>query len=145
MLFGNDRRALRQTYFDAWHKYRHSLPITPLEAQIAEVIALHPEYHRLFDHPDKYLDQDYLPEFGETNPFLHLGLHLGIREQVSINRPAGIAAVHGDLKSTQDPHAAEHAMIETLAETLWEAQRAGTAPDEARYLARLRQLLPGRS
>lgn len=141
MLFGNDRRQLRQMYFDAWGKFRRAEPITALEAQIAEVIAWHPEYHRLFDNPDRYLDRDYLPEFGETNPFLHLGLHLGLREQVSIDRPAGIAAVHGALKSRQEPHEAEHAMIETLAECLWEAQRAGTAPDEALYLARLQRLV----
>lgn len=141
MLFGNDRRALRQMYFDAWRKYRHSEPITPLEAQIAEIVALHPEYHRLFDNPDKYLDQDYLPEFGETNPFLHLGLHMGLREQVSINRPAGIAAVHGALKTQMNLHDAEHAMIEVLALTLWEAQRDNRAPDEAVYLSRLQALL----
>jgi hypothetical protein len=141
MLFGNDRRQLRQMYFDAWGKYRRGEPITPLEAQIVEVVALHPEYHALFDQPDRYLDRDYLPEFGETNPFLHLGLHLGIREQVSINRPAGIAAVHGDLKSRMDPHDAEHAMIEALAESLWEAQRAGLPPDEAAYLGRLQRLV----
>jgi hypothetical protein len=31
-------------------------------------------------------------------------------------------------------------MIEVLAEALWEAQRAGAAPDEQRYLERLRLL-----
>jgi hypothetical protein len=31
-------------------------------------------------------------------------------------------------------------MIDCLAETLWEAQAANLAPDEARYLERLRRL-----
>jgi hypothetical protein len=31
-------------------------------------------------------------------------------------------------------------MIEPLAETLWEAQRSGQAPDELAYLERLRRL-----
>ncbi len=31
-------------------------------------------------------------------------------------------------------------MIDVLAETLWEAQRAGSAPDENRYLEALRRL-----
>ena len=31
-------------------------------------------------------------------------------------------------------------MIEVLAEALWEAQRAGGPPDEARYLERLQRL-----
>lgn len=143
MLFGTDRNTLRQMYFDAWRKYLNREPITPLEAQIAEVVAWHPEYHTLMNNPEKYRDLDYLPEFGETNPFLHMGLHIGLREQVSIDRPAGIAAIHGQLKTRRDPHAAEHAMIEALAETLWEAQRAGLPPDESAYLRRLRALVGG--
>jgi hypothetical protein len=31
-------------------------------------------------------------------------------------------------------------MVDALAETLWEAQRAGRAPDERAYLERLRRL-----
>jgi hypothetical protein len=33
-----------------------------------------------------------------------------------------------------DRHDAEHALMESFAETLWEAQRGGRPPDEARYL-----------
>ena len=70
-----------------------------------------------------------------------MGLHLAIREQVGTRRPAGIEAVHARLSRTLgDAHEAEHRMIEVLAETLWEAQRAGSAPDEAGYLERLRRL-----
>jgi hypothetical protein len=70
-----------------------------------------------------------------------MGLHLGIREQVATDRPAGIADIHRQLASRhRDAHRAEHEMIECLAETLWEAQRANGAPDEALYLERLRCL-----
>jgi hypothetical protein len=31
-------------------------------------------------------------------------------------------------------------MLEPLAQTLWEAQRSGSPPDEQRYLERLEQL-----
>ena len=87
------------------------------------------------------LDRDYRPEDGQSNPFLHMGLHLGIREQVSTNRPTGIAAVYKAAAArTGDIHAAEHEMIECLAETLWEAQNANRPPDEAAYLERLRRL-----
>jgi hypothetical protein len=70
-----------------------------------------------------------------------MGLHLAIREQVATNRPAGIADIHGALsKKLGDAHKAEHAMLEALAETLWEAQRNNRAPDEQAYLERLRAL-----
>ena len=139
MIFSQDRRQLRKMYVEAWQRRRDDQPLTPLQAQIASVIELHPEYHDALTEQD--LDLDYLPEGGRTNPFLHLSLHLGIREQVATDRPPGIASVHAALrKSLGDAHAAEHRMIDVLAETLWEAQNTGGPPDEERYLERLRAL-----
>ena len=117
---GQNREQLRQLYLDAWRKYSARQPLEPLEAQLAA---------------------DYTPEGGQANPFLHMGLHLAIREQVATDRPAGIARIHQALsRRLSDPHAAEHAMLEVLAETLWESQRAGRVPDEQRYIERLRAL-----
>ena len=139
MIFGQDRNELRQMYADAWRKRVEERPASPLEAQIADVIAMHPEYHE--EVASDNLDKDYLPDGGQTNPFLHMGLHLAVREQVSTDRPAGIASVHRALTARRgDVHAAEHAMIEALAETLWEAQSANLPPDEAKYLERLRRI-----
>ncbi len=139
MIFGQDRNELRQMYADAWQKHCDKSPLSPLEAQIADVIAMHPEYHG--DITGDELDRDYTPDGGQTNPFLHMGLHLGIREQVATNRPAGIAAIHQALATKLgDVHAAEHEMIECLAETLWDAQSSNQPPDEAKYLERLRHL-----
>jgi hypothetical protein len=139
MIFGQDRHELRKMYAEAWKKQLAGQPMSPLELQIAAVVAQHPEYHDAVTGED--LDRDYTPEGGRTNPFLHMGLHLGIREQVATDRPAGIAAIYEALAARDgDPHAAEHRMIECLAETLWEAQSANRAPDEALYLERLRRL-----
>ncbi len=139
MIFGQDRDELRKMYTDAWKKRCDGVPMSPLETQIADVIDLHPEYHDAM--VAARLARDYTPEEGETNPFLHMGLHLGIREQVATNRPQGIAQIFNNLaKQLGDPHAAEHQMIDCLAETLWEAQSRTTAPDEQQYLERLRRL-----
>ncbi|MDJ0938871.1 MAG: DUF1841 family protein [Woeseiaceae bacterium] len=138
-MFGNDRGALRRMYRDAWAKHSDGRPLTALEAQIAAVIAEHPEYHDAVTAED--LDRNFTPEDGQTNPFLHMGLHLGLREQLATDRPAGIAAIHRALANRLgDPHAAEHAMIECLAETLWEAQSSNVPPDEGAYLEKLRGL-----
>ena len=126
-------------YADAWHKHCEKLPMSPLEIQIANVVEFHPEYHSDITSAD--IDRDYTPDGGRTNPFLHMGLHLSIHEQVSTNRPAGIAKIHTALTTKfGDPHVAEHQMIECLAETLWEAQTANSAPDEQKYLQRLQHL-----
>ena len=139
MIFGQDRHELRKMYADAWQKQVAGQPMSPLESLIASVVAQHPEYHDVLTGGD--LDEDYTPEDGRTNPFLHMGLHLGIREQVATDRPTGIATIYDTLAAREgDPHAAEHRMIECLAETLWEAQSTNRAPDEALYLERLRRL-----
>jgi hypothetical protein len=89
LIFGQDRRELRKMYADAWQKHCEGLPTSPLEAQIAAVIRWHPEYHDDVTSGD--LDRDFTPDGGKTNPFLHMGLHLGIREQIATDRPPGIA------------------------------------------------------
>jgi hypothetical protein len=141
MLFAGDSRDdLRRRYYLAWKRHQDRLPLDPLDAAIADVIAMHPEYHALFESPDA-LHEAFTVERGQTNPFLHMGLHLGLREQLATKRPAGIDAVHARLsRRLGSVHDAEHAMIEVLATALWEAQRAGRAPDEALYLERLQRL-----
>ncbi|MEE4161532.1 MAG: DUF1841 family protein [Woeseiaceae bacterium] len=139
MIFSQDRGELRRMYHDAWRKRREGLPLSPLETQIADVVALHPEYHAALGGDD--IDRDYLPDDGLSNPYLHMGLHLGVREQVATDRPAGIRNLFADLeRRLGDKHDAEHRMLECLAETLWEAQAGGAPPDEERYLERLRRL-----
>lgn len=135
-MYSSNRSDTRQPFFDAWKKMQTGVPMTALETIIADVIRLHPEYHGLLEDAGKTLDKDWLPEGGETNPFLHMGMHIAIREQLSIDRPAGIKAAHGALLAHKgDAHAAEHEMLECLAETLWRAQRENRLPDENAYLA----------
>jgi hypothetical protein len=136
------RDQLRQAYIDAWRRRREGLPLAPLEMQIADVIALHPEYHIALERPDAVLDRDYSPEGGQSNPFLHMGLHLAVRDQIATDRPAGIrAAFDAVARRMGSAHDAEHQLIECLAETMWEAQRSNLPPDEVAYLTRVRQLL----
>lgn len=140
MIFGQDRTELRRMYAEAWRKQCEKLPMSPLEAQIAAVVDWHPEYHA--DVVSDDLHKDYTPDGGRSNPFLHMGLHLGLREQLATNRPAGIVKIHDVLTAkTGDPHEAEHRMIECLAEALWQAQSRGSPPDEQEYLQRLKRLI----
>jgi hypothetical protein len=143
-MFGHDRQQLRQMYLDAWHKHQAGAPLQPIERLIAEVVALHPEYHALLQPGEQALERDFLPELGESNPFLHMGMHIAIREQLATDRPQGIVAAQRDLlRRRQDPHAVEHAIMECLGEALWEAARAGTPPDEAAYLRCVQALARG--
>jgi hypothetical protein len=139
---GQSRDQLRLMYAEAWRKFSAKQPLEPLEAQLAAVIAEHPEYVQWLEGGDAALAAEFTPERGQTNPFLHMGMHLAIREQVATDRPKGIAELHRQLTAKLgDAHAAEHAMLEPLGQALWEAQRANRMPDEQAYLERLRMLL----
>ncbi len=138
---GQSRAQLRRMYLDAWRKFTEQKPLEPLEAQLAAVIAEHPEYLEWIEGGEAAVMAEFTPESGRENPFLHMGLHLAMREQLATDRPGGIAQIHRDLAARLgDAHAAEHAMLEVLAETLWSAQRTGSAPDEHTYLEKLRAL-----
>jgi hypothetical protein len=135
MLFGQDRDQLRRVYCEAWQRHRQSLPLEPLQAQIVAVVERHPEYHALLENPEQALGREYPPEMGATNPFLHMGLHLAIQEQISTDRPGGIRDLYRRLNEVcDDSHSADHRMMECLAEMIWQSQRDGTAPNEQRYL-----------
>lgn len=135
-----DRRSIRQQFLTVWRKMQSRAPLEPLEAVVADVIAVHPEYHALFDRGDDLLDAEWTPEGGESNPFLHLGLHVAIREQLAADRPVGIRAAYDALCArTGDALVAEHHMLECLAEALWVAGRTGLPPDESAYLSCVRR------
>jgi hypothetical protein len=141
VIFANSAKdELRQRYVDSWRRRRDGLPLEPLDAQIVDVIALHPEYHAVLED-EEYLSRPFTVEQGQINPFLHMGLHLALREQLGTDRPMGIQREYLRLgRAIGDAHEVEHRMIDVLAETLWDAQRAGRAPDEQVYLERLRRL-----
>lgn len=141
MFYTSERDKLRQFYVDTWQKARFGLPMDAMEQMVARVIELHPEYHVMLCN-EKHLGNEYKPEDGETNPFLHMGMHLGLQEQVSMDRPAGIQAVYQQLgEKLRDVHDTEHLMMECLGESLWIAQRDQVEPDEQEYLRNLQQLL----
>lgn len=136
-----DRAALRRSYLVAWRKRLDGVPMEPLEHQLATVVEQHPEYQPVIEGTVDVLERDYTPEGGQSNPFLHMGLHVAIREQVATDRPAGIAAIHAQLsRGLGDAHEAEHRMIECLGKALWTSQRSGLPPDEAEYVEALRRL-----
>lgn len=134
MLFNPSRDEARLLLFESWRKRRAGELLTPLEDLAGQLIAKHPEYHAVLEDPERYQGQDYLPEQGETNPFLHLMMHLTIEEQISINQPVGIRAHFARLTRQLDSeHDAQHRMMECLSEMIWQAQRNGTQPDATIY------------
>jgi len=134
-MFNPTRDQARTFLFDLWDKHRSGAALTSLESIALAVILEHPEYHAVLGDRERYLDRDWQPEGGETNPFLHLQMHLAIEEQVSIDQPPGIrAAVDALARKRDSSHDARHDVMDCLAEVIWQAQRNGTAFDNAAYL-----------
>lgn len=133
-MFKPSRDQARQLFFDTWRKYRQREILSGIEDVALEVILQHPEYHGILDDADRYLDKDYSPEMGDTNPFLHMSMHVAIKEQLSINQPIGICQRFARLQEiTGNEHAAAHQVMECLAEMIWQAQRNQSAPDAVIY------------
>jgi hypothetical protein len=139
---GYTREQLRLAYAEAWAKHVARSPLTPLEALITDVIGAHPEYHGIVADSGTALAFEQNAAGSGENPFLHMGLHLAVREQLAIDRPPGIRDLHRQLQARYaDAHLAEHILMEALGEELYVAQRSGKAPDEKQYLARARDRL----
>lgn len=138
----HSREQLRRSYVEAWKRHVEGLPLSPLQALIADVIGAHPEYQALLRDAETAGGYEADAGGAAENPFLHMGLHIAVREQLSIDRPPGIRALHARLASRHgDVHAAEHVLTESLGQTLWQAQRDGKMPEESQYLALARERL----
>jgi hypothetical protein len=134
-LFNPTRDQVREFFFGLWAKSRGGGELTALESMALAIVMEHPEYHAVLGDPERYRDRAWTPEGGETNPFLHLSMHLAIEEQLSIDQPPGIREAVTKIAATRDSaHEARHAVMECLAEIVWQAQRNAAGFDNFAYL-----------
>ena len=139
-MFQPSRDDARRFLFDTWKKQQSGQPLTDLERLAAAIMLDLPEYHEHLRQPERYLEQDWHPEQGQTNPFLHLMMHLSIDGQCSIDQPPGVrAAFEAACARRGDRHDAMHDALECLGEMLFNAQRNGTPPDGVAYVSALRK------
>ncbi len=139
-MFTPNAHDVRRFFCEVQRKRLAHEPLTPIEAQAADWVAAHPEYHDELADAEAAVARRYDIEQGRTNPFLHLSMHLTITEQISIDQPRGIrqavellAARRGSL------HEAHHDVMECLGEMIWTSQRTGLPPDGHAYLDAVRR------
>jgi len=137
-----DRDSGRTFFLEVWGKHKKKSPLEALEQMVLDVILQHPEYHVILEKDEKEISaMEFTPEMGMTNPFLHMGMHIAILEQISSDRPSGITALYQQLlPKYPSAHDLEHRIMECLGESLWLAQRNNTLPDEAQYLEQVKRL-----
>ena len=141
-LFNPSREEVREFFCTTWQKYQDGYVLTPLEMIASQWMEQHPEFHAILSDPSSALEQEFTPEKGKTNPFLHLSMHLSISEQISIDQPPGIRHIANTLSRKLDSeHEAQHQIMECLGQVLWQAQRDASALDIKNYLEYLQKLL----
>ncbi|MCL2161463.1 MAG: DUF1841 family protein [Betaproteobacteria bacterium] len=138
-MFNPTREQVREFFIDVWRKYQAKEVLSALETVAAGIVLEHPEYHSLLTGQDA-MTREFPPEGGQTNPFLHLSLHLAIEEQLSIDQPPGIRTAFETLRRTRGGrHNAMHDVLECLGETMFKALRDKGSPDGAAYLDSIRR------
>ena len=139
-MFTPSQDDVRRFFCETYRKSQAREILTPLESIAADWINQHPEYHDVFSDLDSALAADYSVTQGQTNPFLHLSMHLTISEQISVDQPAGVRFAFQRLaQKTNSEHDAHHQIMECLGEMIWTSQRTGMPPDGAAYIEALNQ------
>ena len=134
-MFTPSQHDVRRFFCETCRKHRANEILTPLEAIAADWIVQHPEYRDALSDVEAALAADYPVEQGQSNPFLHLSMHLSIAEQISIDQPPGIRNAFIALAQRLDSeHEAHHQMMECLGEMIWTSQRNGLPPDGIAYI-----------
>ncbi|WP_373741460.1 DUF1841 family protein, partial [Neisseria sp.] len=75
-MYDVNTHDVRRFFADVWQKRLQPLSLDALQRKALAIIETHPEYHRYLDNIEAYLDKVWTPEEGESNPFLHMSLHL---------------------------------------------------------------------
>ncbi len=139
-MFTPSQDDVRRFFCETYRKFQAREILTPLESIAADWINQHPEYHNVFSDLDSALAADYSVTQGQTNPFLHLSMHLTISEQISVDQPAGVRFAFQRLaQKTNSEHDAHHQIMECLGEMIWTSQRTSMPPDGAAYIDALNQ------
>jgi hypothetical protein len=141
MLYGTKRETYRQIFLDSWRAYQECRPLEGVQTRIVSVILRHPEYHALLTDVERGLEQDFLPEQGRSNPYMHMSLHVGLEEMLALGEPAGIVDLFDSARRKLGETDAEHLFVDCLGEMMWQAQRAGRAPDLTALLPCVRRSL----
>ena len=137
MMFQPSQADVRRFFCAVHGKNQSGAPMEAIETLASLWIAEHPEYHAALSDVDAALARDYDATPEQTNPFLHLSMHLSISEQCSIDQPRGIRQAVELLSKRLDGglHDAHHAAMECLGQMLADSQRSGLPPDGATYVA----------
>ncbi|MEC7030231.1 MAG: DUF1841 family protein [Pseudomonadota bacterium] len=127
--------AHRTVFIDTWHRFQQGAKLSDFEMRLAGVMQHYPNYterlHLLQEggEPGKYSD----------NPFLLMGAHFEVGEQIAQDRPGGVRAVYQRLVGLHGEVGAQLLMRDVLIDLLSESYSKGEVPDYSLYIIRLKK------
>ena len=140
-MYGSDRQQMRSVFFDAWKKFRNNESLSGVEPLIIAVAQQHPEYQGILDNPEQHSQREYFSELGDSNPFLHMGMHITLLGQLQMDTPKGIVECFRQLQANGgDEHQAQHRMMACLDAYIRRLQIKAEVAGADEYLSCLRGL-----
>ncbi len=134
-MFSPSQADVRRFFCSTYAKALSGSALEAIETIASQWMDEHPEYAADFSDEAAALRAMGEVTEGQTNPFLHLSMHLSISEQCSIDQPRGIRqAVELLTHKRNSLHQAHHEAMECLGTMLWESQRSGSPPDGNAYI-----------
>jgi hypothetical protein len=135
-MFAPSQADVRRFFCSVYTKARTGVGLEAIEIIASQWIDEHPEYQAELSDIDAALRSMGQVDAANSNPFLHLSMHLSISEQSSIDQPRGIRQAIELLTHRRNSlHQAHHEAMECLGRMLWESQQAGRPPDGDAYIA----------
>lgn len=122
-------KSYRQHFYHAWQKHLRGYALSEFEHRIVEVLLNYPEY-------TKALSPDSIDVDNGENPYLILGAHMEVKDQLRLDRPRGIKKLVDS--SSKGGAFVESLMVELMVYTLKSAYINKTPPSYEQYLRELR-------
>ncbi|AGF49226.1 DUF1841 family protein [Candidatus Kinetoplastidibacterium galati] len=139
-MFNPSLDQARYFFIEVWNKHKLSKTLTPIEKTTIACILEHPQFYKDLDNKES-IKNSYNSNFPESNPFLHLSMHLAISEQLLIDQPCGIKAAYNKLITSNDPHTAIHKIIKCLTLTIQYSQTHRLELDSNKYMNLIKDLI----
>ena len=124
--------AHRKVFYDAWMCYTRGETLSEFDQRLVSVMQYYPEF-------TQHILPDEIPNQSSQNPYLVMGAHLEVVEQVAQDRPKGIKPFYQSLALKVGGVQAQIIMRDVLLLVLDQSYQSGEVPDYSEYLQMLKK------
>lgn len=133
------RSLTRELLAHTWAKLERGETLARDEEVLGAVLRDHAEYARFWPDPGAAVAARFGTQ--DTNPFLHVHLHLVVEGQLAAHDPPEVAELFTRRTAIGDSrHEICHQVMNALAAAIWDMMQARGPFDVAAYRRRLRKL-----